>query len=595
MKKRWCALLCAVCLFVGLFSGCSAAPQESERLSEEALNALTQSRQETHEKTPPTIAVGGVPAIYETEEQCYYWSISDDREWEKLLLSLPDEQDSEKTVAFAQDFTAQPKSALLRKNEPIPIVVYDDTTYQLYDMKFSSLPLLSVETQTLPDEYVYVEQADTEDADAPDLSTVEGKIEALQATTEEPTDDEDTYDPHTPPPSDPNKPIGEDDVFASVTLLDASAQSHGYENGFTSMARLHLRGRSSRAYPKNSYKLELLKEDKDNPGVLVERNKTLLGMRDDGDWVLNGMYAEPTKLRDYVSSRVWLNITADRTAQGLSTGYRTEYIEVFINGRYRGLYLLSERIDRKQLALEQDDRMYFSEGDVGKKYWDFLNLDEQKMTRRGYSLKWPKERSEPYDEWQAFSDFVFLIDNTDRDAFIKEAATGIDFDSAIDYWIFVQMTAAVDNLIQNTFYVADKQEDGSYQFSFVPWDMDQTFGSRWSGEEPWYTWEDYTTAQEIWHFWVTDRLLDRNPDGFKAALLERYRLLREEAISDNALLSLMQEAQTKLQSSGAFARNQDRWPNGAYQSELTEIRRYTINRTAFLDTEVKRICLSSEG
>ncbi len=597
MKKRWCALLCTISLLAAMLGGCSFAPQTSERLDEEALDALIGTRSETADENPPTITVNGVTAIYETEEQCYYWSVKEDREWETLLLALPDERDSGKTAAFVEDFTTQQKSALLRKNEPIQIVVYDDTTYQLYDMKFSMLPLLSVETQRLPDEYQYVDETDVEDEDTsdededmPDVSTVKDKIAAVQGANNE--EEKEPPDPHAAPPDDPDKPIGDDDVFASVTLLDPSAQNHGYENGFTSMARLRLRGRSSREYPKNSYKLELLKEDKTNPGVLVERNKTLLGMRDDGDWVLNGMYAEPTKLRDYVSSRVWLSITADRTPQGLSTGYRMEYVEVFINGRYWGLYMLSERIDRKQLALAQEDRMYFSEGDVGKRYTDFLNLDKNKMICQGYSLKWPKERSEPYDEWQSFSDFVYLIDNTDRPTFIQEATQGICLDSAADYWIFIQTTSAVDNLIQNTFYVANRQTDGSYMYSFIPWDMDQTFGVRWSGQEPWYTYEDYTTTQEIWSFWVTDRLLEGNPNGFKETLLARYRLLREEKISDNALLSLIQEAQSKLQSSGAFVRNQGRWPDGAYQSELTELRRYTLNRMAFLDTEVENICRS---
>ena len=83
-------------------------------------------------------------------------------------------------------------------------------------------------------------------------------------------------------------------------------------------------------------------------------------MRNDGDWILNGMYAESTKIREKLSAEVWRNIRADQNDPGLSPGYSVEYVEVFIGNRYWGVYGLSERIDEEQLGLEEGDRLYWS-------------------------------------------------------------------------------------------------------------------------------------------------------------------------------------------------------------------------------------------
>ena len=147
----------------------------------------------------------------------------------------------------------------------------------------------------------------------------------------------------------------------------------------------------------------------------------------------------------------------------------------------------------------------------------------------------------------------------------------------------------MDNLIQNTYYAAYKQEDGSYQYQFVPWDFDQTFGNRWAGEPPLLTAEDYNTSDTEWSFWITDRLLRNNPDDFRARLRERYETLRKTVISDDALMGYIEDAQTAVHASGAFERNRKCWPDGGYQDDLTELRRYVRNRMAWLDSEVKTL------
>lgn len=62
-----------------------------------------------------------------------------------------------------------------------------------------------------------------------------------------------------------------------------------------SHCQFHVRGNVSQNYPKKNYRISL-KDGEDN-----KINKELLGMRSDDDWILNALYSDKTRLRDYVS------------------------------------------------------------------------------------------------------------------------------------------------------------------------------------------------------------------------------------------------------------------------------------------------------
>lgn len=561
MTRRWIALLCAISLCLSLFVGCDTEDNTGRNVfvDSEKKQELLASRESFTTDEPLTLCINGVKAIYETDKRAYFFSVSASEEWEELTPSVEGYD-----AVYTTHFELETKSAFLQKNRTVSVLVYDDTRFTTLSVYFTSLPVMAINTRSLPKEYRY------HDAGEPYEVYYDGNGEPIP------------YDPYAVPSTDVKKPIGEYDTFLELTLLDPLAAEHGYENGFTSPARAHIRGRSSRKYPKNSYKIELLKEEGD---VLVERDKTLLGMRADGDWNLNGMYAEPTKVRDKVASELWLALTADYEAEGISNGFRCEYIEIIINGRYHGLYLLSERIDRKQLGLADDDRLYFSEGDLGKLYQEFLTCDKDDMVVAGYSLDWPKERQEPYDEWVPFADLTKLIDATLIDKFEATADDLIDIESLANYELFVQAATATDNLIQNTFYVARVQEDGSYQFSFIPWDMDQTFANHWHGEEPLYTGEDYWNMVNYdAHFWVSEKMGARNAGGYRDYLEERYALLRKTILSTEALQAMVDEQNAAIVHSGAFMRNRIRWEFGAYEDDPTDLKNYIADHMAFLDT-----------
>ncbi|MDO5134186.1 MAG: CotH kinase family protein, partial [Eubacteriales bacterium] len=66
----------------------------------------------------------------------------------------------------------------------------------------------------------------------------------------------------------------------------------------------HVRGHVTRNYSKKNYRVSL----KDAQGDKI--NKSLLGMRSDDDWVLNALYTDQTRVREYVAYQIWKQVNS---------------------------------------------------------------------------------------------------------------------------------------------------------------------------------------------------------------------------------------------------------------------------------------------
>ena len=82
-------------------------------------------------------------------------------------------------------------------------------------------------------------------------------------------------------------------------------------------------------------------------------------MRSDNNWILDAGTLDRIRVRNRVFSDLWNDIAtppyyATEQPKAL-TGTRGKMVEVFKNGEYQGVYVLSEAIDRKQLKLKKYD------------------------------------------------------------------------------------------------------------------------------------------------------------------------------------------------------------------------------------------------
>ena len=95
---------------------------------------------------------------------------------------------------------------------------------------------------------------------------------------------------------------------------------------------IEIRGSTSQQFPKKSYGLETRQDDGEN------RNVSLLGLPSENDWILYGPYSDKSLMRNALV--YWM---AQRMGAYAS---RSRFCEVVINGDYRGVYVLLEKIKR---------------------------------------------------------------------------------------------------------------------------------------------------------------------------------------------------------------------------------------------------------
>ena len=125
----------------------------------------------------------------------------------------------------------------------------------------------------------------------------------------------------------------------SMTLTDAS------DAVFSSPITIKYRGSSSIAHAgKRKYALHLKNADG------AQHKASLLGLRTDDDWVLDGMLNDLSRMRNRVALDLWDDFYTLPWAD-VSGAAGGAFVELYFNGTYKGIYCLNERLDRKLLAL----------------------------------------------------------------------------------------------------------------------------------------------------------------------------------------------------------------------------------------------------
>lgn len=123
-----------------------------------------------------------------------------------------------------------------------------------------------------------------------------------------------------------NAPINSTDTYVTATI---SIDGLGIFDNYKGSAQIRGRGNSTWSFPKKPYKFKL------------DENKGLLGMAAEKDWVLLANYLDGTHM---------LNAVAMKTGQLLNLPFTNhiEPVEVYLNGQYQGLYMLTEQIEVKK-------------------------------------------------------------------------------------------------------------------------------------------------------------------------------------------------------------------------------------------------------
>ena len=109
----------------------------------------------------------------------------------------------------------------------------------------------------------------------------------------------------------------------------SDANNNNYIN-YDGPIQIEIRGASSTLFSKKQYAFTTFDE------VGEKKNVSLLDLPKENDWILSGLAFDTTFVRDYVSYKLF-NSIGQYTA-------RTEYCELILNGEYKGIYMLVEKL-----------------------------------------------------------------------------------------------------------------------------------------------------------------------------------------------------------------------------------------------------------
>ena len=342
------------------------------------------------------------------------------------------------------------------------------------------------------------------------------------------------------------------------------------------------RGNLSLTFEKKSFDLEFWKDS------ITKKTKDLKfgTMRSDDDWVLDAMYNEPLRLRSYLATNLWTKIHEPyylSKAPSAKSGFDVIYVEVFKNEHYYGVYQLSESIDRKQLQLEKN------EGNVIKgklykadSYEGGPSFKKAPETYENLFPHWNGWRTEyPFLDYESDFEDLFKLQNLvvkSNDAtFLKTISQFLNIDNAIDYYLFVNLIRASDNLGKN-YYLG--KYDKSEPYFIIPWDLDGTFGVVRKGEQ-------VNKTEDILSNGLFDRLMKLNPNDYKTRVKLRWKTLREHVFSNDNLISRIDEIYIKFNEEKLYEREQLVWQNTltetSNEAHYTYLKKWLEDRLQFLD------------
>ena len=369
-------------------------------------------------------------------------------------------------------------------------------------------------------------------------------------------------------------------IDADFQLNDPDFLEHGIsQREFYSDLGIELRGGSAQNYPKKSYAIELWS---DNFGTETI-DSSLLGMRKDDDWILDAMYIDKARMRNRVSTDIWLDfheLHYQNLEPNAKSGTHGKFVEVFVNDSYNGIYAFTERVDRKLLKLKKfedgDDHgllyksIHWENGVVWfENYFDF---DPNSDYWQGWDHKYPDPETEKII-WEPLANFTQFVVESSDDEFINQIANEIYLDNAVDYFIFLNLLRANDNTGKNVFMVKYNQSD---RFMMLPWDLDGTFGRAWNGNS--------TNSSNILSNNLFNRLIENDVDGFKNKLKQRWATSRNNIFTVDNIMSYFENYADVLEQTKAFEREKSKWEvSNTLTGELNYTRGWVESRLDYLD------------
>lgn len=382
------------------------------------------------------------------------------------------------------------------------------------------------------------------------------------------------------------------DHYTPATFTLAEYKDHMAELN-TYDCQLKYRGRYSLSLSKKSFNIKLV----DSEGEDLDAN--LLGLRTDNTWILDAMGIDKLRMRNRVCFDIWneFSHTMWDTKYGNRNGTVGTMVEVFINGKYHGIYCLSDKINRKLLNLRkakvEDDGSVTVKGLLYKGVaWSSLNTYDEGCNTN--SLSWDSfelEHPDEYPSLQAWQPLINLIDfncDSEMEYFAAHYNEWYYEDNLVDYWVFMMAFGLTDMPYKNTF-LSTPDINFDHRFMITPWDLDACLGRAWNGSLI----NEFPSVDRLDSKAPYKRLKVYNIDGFMQKLARRWLQLIQDKLSPTSFESHINAIAQRFVESGAWQREYNKWKNTNVKigqdidNELQYVINWYIENLAYINAYVE--------
>lgn len=316
--------------------------------------------------------------------------------------------------------------------------------------------------------------------------------------------------------------------------------------------------------------------DKKPYNLTVQQEADLLGMGEAQRWVLLGEgFLSCINIRNKIVYDYAETVNLPFCPEG-------QWVDLYLNGEYAGLYLLSERneVHPERVAIQPDT------GFLVSMEWE-TRLQEQKypyvLTDRGQALRIhqsSKTVAELDEQWQSLENAIMAEDGIDSVSG-KSWKDLMDLDSWARKYLLEEMFGNHDGGSFSQFYYYDSSVDPDRIYAGPIWDYDLAMG----GYDSWL--KDYVNYLIMNREYKEDGLY--TPWGHALYQKEEFRQRLEELYRTEFLPAMNDLLECRFEEivssmSPAFQQDARRWGYswGSVQREMEYIRTYLKQRTELL-------------
>ena len=350
-----------------------------------------------------------------------------------------------------------------------------------------------------------------------------------------------------------------DTVAATIQYYDSENGKNHLKDSpiFTESSQFRIRGNASRNYDKKNYLINFTEDD-----LTTSKKVAFKNLAPDNSWALHGPFLDKTLIRNYLCYNL--------AGEMMEYSPNVFFCEMFLNGEYQGVYLITEKITRNN-----EGRIHLTKSDPNMNETSFIiKIDRGYMDEAfnihpfgmntGYlyepgiyaqpEIVYPSStltiEQKQYIE-NEISKFEKTLTSFDFNHKKYGYSSYIDVDSFVNYFLLNEFTLNYDALKYSTYLYKDLKG----KIKMVPWDFNNSFDNY---RESLTTPQTFSLQNKLWYYYLF------KDENFTDKVVYRYYQLRKKCLNEEYLMRYIDDTVQYL--GPAIQRNYEKW-GYSFQSE----------------------------